>query len=37
MSIDNETVQMLAYEQSFQAAAKYISTLNGMLTTLMQL
>ncbi len=37
VSIDDETVQMMTFEQSFQAAAKYISTLNSMLTTLMQL
>ena len=37
VSIDEETVQMLAYQRSYQASAKYISTLNDLLDTLVQL
>jgi flagellar hook-associated protein 1 FlgK len=37
VSMDEETVQMLAYQQSYQASAKYISTLNNLLEMLVQL
>jgi flagellar hook-associated protein 1 FlgK len=37
VSIDEQTVQMITFERSFQAEAKYISTLNDMLNDLMNL
>jgi flagellar hook-associated protein 1 FlgK len=36
VNIDEQTVQMITLERSFQAEAKYISTLNDMLNDLMQ-
>ncbi len=37
VNIDEETVTMLQYQQSYQATAKYISTINNLLTSLVQL
>jgi len=37
VNIDEEAVNMLAYQRSYQASAKYISTLNDLLTMLVQL
>jgi flagellar hook-associated protein 1 FlgK len=37
VSIDEQTVQMITLERSYQAEAKYISTLNDMLNDLMQM
>jgi flagellar hook-associated protein 1 len=37
VSIDEETVKMLQYQRAFQASARYISTLNDLLATLVQL
>ncbi len=37
VSLDDETVNMLQYQRSYQASAKYISTLNDLLNTLVQL
>ena len=37
VSLDDETVNMLQYQRSYQASAKYISTINDLLTTLVQL
>ena len=37
VSIDEETVNLLQYQRSFQASAKYIATLNDLLNTLVNL
>ena len=37
VSIDDETVNMIQYQRSFQASAKYIATLNDLLNTLVNL
>ncbi|HUY91231.1 MAG TPA: flagellar hook-associated protein FlgK [Pirellulales bacterium] len=37
VSIDEETVKMLAYQRAYEASAKLISTINDLLKTLMQL
>ncbi|MEI8371689.1 MAG: flagellar hook-associated protein FlgK [Planctomycetota bacterium] len=37
VNIDEEAVNMLAYQRAYQASAKYISTLNDLLTMLVQL
>ncbi|MGO9115624.1 MAG: flagellar hook-associated protein FlgK [Thermoguttaceae bacterium] len=37
VSIDNEVVNMMNYQEAYQASAKYISTLNDLLTALVQL
>jgi flagellar hook-associated protein 1 FlgK len=37
VSIDDETVNMIQYQRSFQATAKYIATLNDLLNTLINL
>jgi flagellar hook-associated protein 1 FlgK len=37
VSIDDETVKMLEYQRAYQASAKYISTLNDLLQTLVNL
>ena len=37
VSIDEETVRLIAYQQGFQAAAKFISVIDEMLDTLMAL
>ncbi len=37
VSIDTETIKMLGYQEAYQASAKYISTLNGLLQLLTQL
>jgi flagellar hook-associated protein 1 FlgK len=36
VSIDEETVSMLSYQQAYQASAKFISVVQGLLQTLMQ-
>ena len=37
VNIDDEVVNMLNYQQAYQASANIISTLNTLLTTLIQL
>lgn len=37
VSIDTETIKMLGYQEAYQASAKYISTLDGLLQLLTQL
>ena len=37
VSIDDETIKMLEYQQAYQASAKFISTLNTLFQTLVQL
>jgi flagellar hook-associated protein 1 FlgK len=37
VNIDEETVNMLSYQRAYQASAKYISTINNLLQTLIQL
>jgi flagellar hook-associated protein 1 FlgK len=37
VSVDEETVNMIQYQRSFQASAKYIATLNDLLNTLVNL
>lgn len=37
VNIDEETVNMLSYQRAYQASAKYISTINELLQTLIQL
>ena len=37
VDINDESAKMLVYEQMFQAAAKYISTVNNSLTSLMDI
>jgi flagellar hook-associated protein 1 FlgK len=37
VDINEESAKMLVYEQMFQAAAKYISTVNNSLTSLMDI
>ena len=37
VSIDEETVNLIQYQRSFQASAKYIATLNDLLNTLVNL
>jgi flagellar hook-associated protein 1 FlgK len=37
VSIDDETIQMLSYQQAYEATAKYISTLDDLFKTLVQL
>ena len=37
VNIDEETVNMLSYQRAYQASAKYISTINQLLETLIQL
>jgi flagellar hook-associated protein 1 FlgK len=37
VNIDEEVVNMMNYQQAYQASAKFISTLNSLLTTLVQL
>jgi flagellar hook-associated protein 1 len=37
VNIDEETVNMLSYQRAYQASAKYISTINSLLQTLIQL
>ena len=37
MNIDDEVVNMMNYQEAYQASAKYISTLNDLLNTLVQL
>jgi flagellar hook-associated protein 1 FlgK len=37
VSIDQETINMLQYERSYQASAKFISTISDLLNTLVQL
>jgi flagellar hook-associated protein 1 FlgK len=37
VNIDEETVNLLQYQRNFQASAKFISTLNGLLNDLVQL
>jgi flagellar hook-associated protein 1 len=37
VSIDDETVNMIQFQRSFQATAKYIATLNDLLNTLVNL
>jgi flagellar hook-associated protein 1 FlgK len=37
VNIDNEVVQMMDYQEAYQASAKYISTLSTLLNTLVQL
>jgi flagellar hook-associated protein 1 FlgK len=37
VNIDDEVVDMMNYQEAYQASAKYISTLNDLVTTLVQL
>jgi flagellar hook-associated protein 1 FlgK len=37
VSIDEEAIQMITFQQSFQAAARYITTLSNMLDTLVKM
>ena len=37
VSIDDETIKMLEYQQAYEASAKFISTLNTLFQTLVQL
>ena len=37
VSIDDETVQMMEYQRAYQASAEYISTINSLLQTLVNL
>jgi len=37
VNIDDEVVNMMSYQEAYQASAKYISTLNNLLNTLVQL
>ena len=37
VNIDDEVVNMMDYQEAYQASAKYISTLSGLLNTLVQL
>jgi flagellar hook-associated protein 1 FlgK len=37
VNIDEEAVQMLTLQRSYQAAAQYISTLNTLFTALLQI
>ncbi len=37
VNIDNEVVNMMNYQEAYQASAKYISTLSGLLNSLVQL
>lgn len=37
VSIDEETVNMMSYQRAYQASAKFISTVNQLLDTLMQM
>ncbi len=37
VNIDEETVNMLSYQRAYQASAKYVSTINELLQTLIQL
>jgi flagellar hook-associated protein 1 FlgK len=37
VNIDDEVVNMMSYQEAYQASAKYISTLNSLLNTLVQL
>ena len=37
VSIDEETVQMLAYQRAYQASAKLVATVNSLLDTLLRL
>ena len=37
VNIDNEVVNMMSYQEAYQASAKYISTLSQLLDSLVQL
>ena len=37
VNLDEEAIKMMSYQRAYQASAKYISTLNGLLDTLMNL